>query len=245
MSRVWCEWGAWGVRTLGGRVGALVVVDVLSFCTAVDIAVARGASVIPCGYDDDDAAADLARREGAHLASRRRDTTSGFTLSPSSLRDLPSGARLVLPSPNGSALCAAAGATPVLAGCLRNAAAVAAAARAVAGAGDIGVVPAGERWPDGSLRPAIEDLLGAGAVIHHLNLPMSAEAQTARGAFLAAERRLPELIADSLSGRELIDRGFAADVEIACGLEHSPHAPRLTAGAFIDASGLRPPGPPR
>ena len=48
----------------------------------------------------------------------------------------------------------------MIAGGLRNAAAVAAAA---ARAGDVvGVIAAGERWPDGSLRPAIEDLLGAG-----------------------------------------------------------------------------------
>lgn len=32
----------------------------------------------------------------------------------------------------------------------------------------VAVIPAGERWADGSLRPAIEDLLGAGAFIREL-----------------------------------------------------------------------------
>ena len=76
-------------------------------------------------------------------------------------------ARLVLPSPNGStvsARLAAAGAT-VVGVSLRNAAAAAAWVRARAGDGPVAVVAAGERWYDGPLRPAAEDLWGAGAFI--------------------------------------------------------------------------------
>ena len=96
----------------------------------------------------------------------------------------------------------------------------------------VGVVPAGERWPDGSLRPAIEDLLGAGAIIHHLGLPCSPEAQVARDAFRSAGPDLPRLIRASVSGCELVERGFHRDVEIALEMEASPCVPLLTEGAY-------------
>ena len=42
-----CEWGLHGIQALRERAAVLVIVDVLSFSTAVDVALARGASVIP------------------------------------------------------------------------------------------------------------------------------------------------------------------------------------------------------
>ena len=162
---------------------------------------------------------------GDHLAVR-------FSLSPQSLMAITAGTRIMLPSPNGARLSLACGDRPVFAGCLRNAAAVARAARQIASGGAVGVVPAGERWPDGSLRPAIEDLLGAGAIIHHLGLPCSPEAQVARDAFRSAGRDVERLIRASVSGCELIERGFADDVDIAVELEVSHSAPRLIGGAY-------------
>ncbi|MDN5790576.1 MAG: 2-phosphosulfolactate phosphatase [Micrococcales bacterium] len=104
------------------------------------------------------------------------------------------------------------------------------------------VVPAGERWPDGSLRPAIEDLWGAGGVIaeladtlgHHAGPPLvSPEAQAALAAYRDVGDRLTEALAECSSGRELIAQGYADDVSIAAELDASSQAPILTAGAFL------------
>jgi 2-phosphosulfolactate phosphatase len=231
MPQVHCEWDLKGVEMLRDRCAVLVIVDVLSFCTAVDVAVSRGAQVFPFPHGDEAAAQVEADRLGARLASRKR-AGDQLSLSPASLMRLHPGERLVLPSPNGSRLSRAGGEAQVIAGALRNRGAVAALARELAGQEDVGVVPAGERWPDGSLRPALEDWLGAGAVIEALDLPMSAEAQAARDAFRSARPHLAQTLRDCLSGRELIERGFPQDVEIALALDASATAPRLRDGAF-------------
>jgi 2-phosphosulfolactate phosphatase len=150
--RVRFDWGPNGLRNLlSGGVAVVVVVDVLSFTTAVDIAVGRGAVVFPYrwapGEQGDDGAAAFASTRGAELARHRG--SGGYSLAPSSLQTIPAGTGLVLPSPNGSALAFAAAdsGAAVLAGCLRNAAAVGAAAQRLAGpAGSVGVLAAGERW---------------------------------------------------------------------------------------------------
>jgi 2-phosphosulfolactate phosphatase len=230
-----CEWGLEGARRLADRVGALIVVDVLSFSTCVDVAVGRGARVIPFAVHDAEAAAREASRRGARLASRRSAAKDGLSLSPPSLRGLRAGETLLLPSPNGSAICAAAsGAAPVFAGCLRNAAAVARAARA-ATHGAIGVIPAGERWPDGSLRVAVEDLWGAGAILDRLHGDLSIEARVARDAFRAARADLAAGLRACLSGQELIERGFPEDVACASEVEVSACAPMLREGAFASS----------
>lgn len=232
MAQALSEWGMAGVEALRDRVAVLVIVDVLSFSTAVDVAVSRGAAVLPFPHGDDAAARLAAERAGAMLARPRRAAGGRFSLSPASLLEIPAGTRLMLPSPNGSRLSLASGGTPVLAGCLRNAAAVARTALRLARGGAVGVVPAGERWPDGGLRPAIEDLLGAGAVIHALALPCSPEAQLARDAWRAAGTDLPRLIRASVSGRELVDGGFPRDVDLALERGVSSSAPQLIDGTY-------------
>lgn len=150
-----------------------------------------------------------------------------------SLAGAEAGTKLVLPSPNGSAISAIEHDAHVLAGCLRNAAAVARAAMELAEGQPIAVIPAGERWPDGSMRPAIEDLFGAGAIIAELEGNRSAEAEVAYRAFRGAADDLSDLIHHSVSGQELIGRGYAGDVAIATGLNESSTVPRLVAGAYV------------
>ena len=156
-----CEWGSAGISALLPHCDAIIIVDVLSFSTCVDIAVGNGAVVYPYRWRDE-SAADYARSRDAVLANTRRSFT-GFSLSPTSLLRIEEGTRLVLPSPNGAALSLATGHVPTFAGCLRNARAAAHAAQTIGAR--IGVVPAGERWSDNSSRFAVEDLIGAGAII--------------------------------------------------------------------------------
>ncbi len=232
MEPVLTEWGMAGVEAVRARASVLVIVDVLSFSTAVDVAASRAAVIFPFAYGDKAAAQAAANRVGATLAQPRQPAGGQLSLSPVSLLAVPAGTKLMLPSPNGSRLSLAGGGTPVIAGCLRNAAAVASAAREIAGTGTVAVIPAGERWQDESLRPAIEDLLGAGAIIHHLGLPCSPEAQIARDAYRSAASDLPRLIRASRSGCELVERGFHGDVEIAVETDISACVPLLTHGAY-------------
>ena len=234
MSIVFCEWGPEGARKFDGNAGAMVIVDVLSFSTCVDIAVARGAMVYPFPYGDFSAAAVAARAIGAEIAGPRGGTEYHYSLSPSSLCAIEAGTKLVLPSPNGAAISVAARSVPVFTGCLRNAKAVAARAAALAQGAAVAVIPAGERWPDGSLRPSIEDLIGAGAVIEALGLPCSPEAVIAREIFCSVRLRLGEFVGGCVSGQELINQGYAHDVEVAIELDASIAAPLLEDGAYID-----------
>jgi 2-phosphosulfolactate phosphatase len=225
------EWGREGAALLAAECAVVIVVDVLSFSTAVDVAVGRGAAVLPLRSAERDPSVppDVLRagpRGGA-----------GPSLSPASLVELTAGTRLALPSPNGATLCAsvAASGAVLLAGCLRNASAVAAAARAVGG--PVGIVPAGERWPDDTMRVAAEDALGAGAIAAALPAAgRSPEAELAVAQLaVAREQGLGDVLAATSSGRELRAEGFAVDVELAAALDVSTAVPRLRDGLLQGA----------
>jgi 2-phosphosulfolactate phosphatase len=232
------ERGEAGLRALARSAAVIVIVDVLSFSTAVDVAVSRGALVRPTRFGDENAV-ETAREFDALLAVPRseRSTRNPYSLSPPTLATLPKGARLVLPSPNGATLTQLVSTETnarIAVGCLRNASAVAAFARAHAAEGPIAVISAGERWPDGTLRPALEDDLGAGAVIAGIGgSEMSPEARYVAEGFLKFRADVVSEIEQSVSGRELIDGGYAEDVQVACALDESRAVPLLGQDGFI------------
>jgi len=243
--RVRFDWGPQGAEALTGDAGVTVVVDVLSFTTTVSVALDSGVVVLPYPWRDS-TASSYAAKHGAALAVGRHQAGPGqFSLSPQSLRapELPE--RLVLPSPNGSSIVSQVGAKSIacIAACLRNASAVAEwiAAR-YANSTTVAVIAAGERWDDDSLRPAVEDLWGAGAVIAALVTAgwgaggLSPEADAARCGYESIRGRELEALLGCASGRELIDAGYRADVDIAAEVDASRTVPLLMDGrSFVRA----------
>ncbi|MEH3034085.1 MAG: 2-phosphosulfolactate phosphatase [Aeromicrobium erythreum] len=235
------EWGLAGAHAIAEGADVAVVVDVLSFTTALSVAVDRGTIVVP--YPAEATDQETAAAQADAVLAAPRGTPGALTLSPASIRDLPAVPRLLLPSPNGSAICRALApvVTTVVGASLRNARAV----------GDwlarehdveesvVAVVAAGERWPDGSLRPALEDLWGAGAVLSVLedhDWPgLSPEAAQAADAYrLVAGREAGHLRACS-SGEELAAAGAGEDVEVAAEVDVSTVVPLLSDRGFVAA----------
>lgn len=223
-------WGAAGARFLASTSDVLVIVDVLSFSTSLTIAVDRGAQVWPYPWGSD--GAELFARDIGAVLARGRSTRQGPTLSPASLVDIEPGSRLVLPSPNGSAIAhaAASSGVPVLAACLRNGAAAVAVLSAHR---RVGIVASGERWGDGTLRPAYEDWLGAGVIARGLLSTGAAGSVDADSAAAAAAR--PRSLVDCPSGRELVDKGFARDVELAEQRDVTDRVALMQSGRFSAA----------
>ncbi|GEM_PF-5420064 len=168
--RVRVEWGAAGVEVFAPISDTIVIVDVV---------VSHRVAALPYGWKTEQAET-FAKRHNAILVGRRGQAE--LCLSPPSLSALESCARVVLPSPNGSTLTLlAAGHTRTLAGLLRNRTAVADYLNDVDGT--VTVTICGERWPENNLRPAIEDQLGAGAIVQALTASNSPEAQAAEAVF--------------------------------------------------------------
>jgi 2-phosphosulfolactate phosphatase len=245
--RVRLEWGPVGAAETASHSTYAVVVDVLSFTTTLSVAMDIGAEVLPYRWKDEKAA-ELARTRAATLAVGRLEARSDprpgvVSLSPATLRESAGVERMVLPSPNGSAIsfALAKGGAQVVGASLRNRSAVAGwlASRLLADeSASVVVVAAGERWDaDDSLRPALEDLLGAGAVISALAAAGvddgSPEAAAAAYTFEAFQGSLHDALRACSSGQELIGRGFGDDVDVAAELDTSPHVPVLRDDAFF------------
>jgi 2-phosphosulfolactate phosphatase len=230
------DWGPVGAEVVAGDIVA--VVDVLSFTTAVTVAAERGIDVYPYRWRDETAVA-YAEQCGATLAVGRSAAGPGeVSLSPVSIRRVTGITRLVLPSPNGSTIAkqlSDRGAT-VIAVSLRNRLATADWVREqLQGAqSKVVAIAAGERWPDGSLRPAVEDLWGAGGFLSALGSDhLSPEARTAVAAYEAIGDDLPKHLRECAGGRELTQYGFAEDVAIAAEVDTSSVVPVLEDGMMF------------
>lgn len=226
------EWGKHGIKKYSASSDITVIVDILSFSTCVDIAISNGALLYPYRYKDD-SAVEYAESLNAELASFKR-IAEIFSLSPASLKNIPSGTKIVLPSPNGSELSLLSESRITICACLRNFKAVGEFINTIGG--NVTVIAAGEKWQDGSIRFAVEDFIGAGAVLSVLNGSCSPEAKACRGFFESARIELTNLIRNCVSGNELIERGFACDVGAALELNISDAIPILVNGCYVNQS---------
>lgn len=224
------EWGLRGVEELAPISDIIIIVDILSFSTCVDIATGKGAIIYPYRWKDE-SAIEYANTIGAELADFHRKYKGGYSLSPTSLLSISPATKLVLPSPNGSTLTLSTGTTLTLCGSLRNAQAV--ANFALQYGHRISVIPAGEQWHDKTMRVAFEDLVGAGSIISYLTGSISPESKTALTIFENTKSTLIDEIKQCSSGKELIARGFEKDILLACDLNASDNVPVLINDAYV------------
>jgi 2-phosphosulfolactate phosphatase len=219
------DWGRHGARAAAERQDILVIVDTFSFSTAVVTAVQGGGLVYPCAEDEQPGV--LAQRIGGEVAVRRKDVPAKgrFSLSPLTYLHLAPGTRIVLASPNGATCSRYARAVPFLfVGALVNAEAVAMVVSHLLDTTDrcVTIIACGERWhppvADGALRVALEDYLGAGAILASLRYEQSPEARVCAGAFTHSRRDIAALLWECGSGRELRSMGFPEDVRHAAQL---------------------------
>ncbi|MGC0366239.1 2-phosphosulfolactate phosphatase [Rhodococcus sp. 27YEA15] len=234
------DWGVSGARAVAPDSDVAVVVDVLSFTTTLTVAADEGIDVLPYERYDETAVA-YARESGAALAVRRSVAAAGqISLSPGTIRRASNPGRLVLPSPNGSTISfLLSSMAPICVGAsLRNSRSAAEwIVREHGSRCTVAVLASGEKWPGGELRPAVEDLWGAGAVVAGLlgagwAGEVSPEARMAADAWSAVSDDVGERLRECSSGRELTAMGYPDDVAVASELGTSESVPVLEGRVF-------------
>lgn len=237
------EWGLAAAEVVAPACDVAVIVDVLSFTTTLSVALDRGVVVLPYRWADQSAADFAAGHDAVLAVGRSRARPGQVSLSPLTVRAAgPQLRRLVLPSPNGATIAhhLSQGGVPVLAASLRNAQEVASWLTQEHGTDGarVLVIAAGEHWPGGQLRPAVEDLWGAGAVITGLRqqgwVGLSVEAVMAADAYDSVRGEVSRALHGCASGRELAAMGFAGDVAAAGEVDASQVVPGLVGGMFRD-----------
>jgi 2-phosphosulfolactate phosphatase len=233
------DWGRRGALRAAERGDVIVIVDVLSFSTSVTVAASRGAFIYPCRMEDDPG--KIARQIGAVTAVGRKAVpkTGRFSLSPLTYLDIEPGQKVVVASPNGATCSDIAASVPyVFTAGLVNASAVAASVSRLIREHTISVtvIACGERESSiddrSRIRWAVEDYLGAGAVLLQLDGSKSPDAIVCEGAFAQSRNRIIEILHGCQSGRELHDHGFGRDVDYAAQLNVLDCVPIIREGRF-------------
>lgn len=238
------EWGLAGASAIAQGADIAIVVDVLSFTTTLSVALDEGTEVLPYRWKDESAITFAAEHDAVLAVSRDTAGPGDISLSPQTIRTAPPTPRLVLPSPNGSTISwhLASTVPTVIGASLRNADAV---ATWITGHYDVhsttvAVVAAGEHWPDGALRPAVEDLWGAGCLLSSLHRQgwtgFSPDARMAGYAYDGVAREIGDQLRACPSGQELIDNSYEGDVEVASEAGHSHSVPILRVNRFVQAT---------
>jgi 2-phosphosulfolactate phosphatase len=246
------DWGRRGVQQAVEQGNILVIVDTLRFSTAAITATHHGSLIYPCSLDED--AAALARRIGGEVAVSRVGTPDKgrFSLSPATYFNIEPGTKVVLASPNGATCSRYGSQVPYLfIGALVNARAAAMAVSSLAAQENLAVtvIACGERWKTpsegGVLRIAIEDYLGAGAILSYVQGEKSPEAHVCAGAFVQVRDELEHIIWDCGSGRELREKGLEDDVKHAARLNLYQTVPYMRGDhlePYMPLSSFRPSG---
>jgi 2-phosphosulfolactate phosphatase len=235
------EWGRRGAREAAERGDILIIVDVLSFSSTVVSALHYGALIYP--YPPNLDGKEYARMmEAEYILGRAEAGREGKpTLSPASFNEMHVEKKYVLSSLNG-AFCTwiASGVPALLAGSLLNASSAASVGNKLSKQlnASITVIPCGEQWHevtdyDDTLRPSVEDYLGAGTILSYLDGNKSPEAQVCENAFNSSRSRIRELLWECGSGRELRERGFENDVEHCSRLNAMKVVPFLVGDHFV------------
>lgn len=233
------DWGVKGVEEASNREDIIIIIDVLSFSSAVTNALHNGVIIYPFPRTGD--INEFGKLVGAEVCimERARARELGLpSLSTTSFNEKHRGEKYVLSSINGATCVkAASNSSTILIGSLLNVSAVSEIANKLQKEKNknITVIACGERWKNKDkeeepreLRPCIEDYLAAGAILEKLDGTKSPEARVCISAFENSKTELGELITDSSSGRELIKIEFIEDVEFACQFDIFTEVPFLT-----------------
>jgi 2-phosphosulfolactate phosphatase len=233
------DWGRSGAQRAADRDDILVIVDVLSFSTAVATALHYGGLIYPCTHADDPA--EIAGRIGGEVAVFRAEVPAKgrFSLSPLTYLNIESGKKVVVASPNGATCSILANKAPyVFTAGLVNSGAVGERVTEIIRGSELSVtvIACGERekGPDenGPIRWASEDYLGAGSVISHIPFEKSPDAVVCESAFKACQGALDQIIWNCPSGLELRDIGFGEDIRHSSRMNIYDCVPVIRNGCF-------------